>query len=63
MDKNSQKMQLIVEYCNTKNKFIDKKSINALEQEEDWKSIIEQVSEPMISFEIINNILFRKILN
>ena len=60
MDKDSQKMQLIVEYCNTKNKFIDKKSITALEQEEDWKSIIGQVSEPMISFEIINNILLKK---
>jgi len=60
VDNDSQKKQIIVEYCNTKNKFIDKKSIDALEKEEDWKSIIEKISEPMISFEIINNILLKK---
>jgi len=41
----------IIDFCNSRNQIIDKLSIELLEEKENWKEILENLDEPIISAE------------
>lgn len=54
-----EKKKEIIEYCNSRNQFIDKESIELLEKEEHWKTIVKQIIEPLISAKLVSEKLLK----